>query len=592
MLKSWVRKFFAPSIAARTLQSDLLLALLLCAAAAVVMREGKENIQTIEIQQNVGAAEDLAKGLRFAALEAQLASDDLLLQMELNEGARGQREKLGDARSLVTGVIAVLSQSEFLAGSDEMRAAEETGARFVALTTDVMDARNNDIAMGDQLRELHNRLGVLGPELNDRLFALEESLEDRNDELQRSIINDTQQMKGLVVAVVLVGLVCLILRAGHIFHAVIRPANRLAEVTTALSRGKMDTEIPEIRVIELAAIGRALAVFRDIGLEAGRLRTEKQEAEAREQAARTERATERAKLAARALEAEKKAAQTRREAMLTLAERFDESVAAVVEGVSVAAQQLDESLSVMTETMKRAGSQADEVASATRSAAESVQTVATATHELSLSIQEIALQVEQQASLSVDAQEVSEVGETEAARLTQQTANIGKISTAINEIASQTNLLALNATIEAARAGDAGLGFAIVAGEVKGLAAQTGHSATEISTLIDAVKAHVDGTVGSVRDVASSLDNVRQIAANVSTAVEQQRAATEEITRHASDAAVGTEQVTAGIDGVHRAVSDASLLSGEIRDASASLRQQAEELSRAAGEFTKHLRAA
>lgn len=50
------------------------------------------------------------------------------------------------------------------------------------------------------------------------------------------------------------------------------------------------------------------------------------------------------------------------------------------------------------------------------------------------------------------------------------------------DIAKRTNLLALNATIEAARAGDAGKGFGVVAGEVKGLSMQAAQNSKELRT--------------------------------------------------------------------------------------------------------------
>lgn len=109
---------------------------------------------------------------------------------------------------------------------------------------------------------------------------------------------------------------------------------------------------------------------------------------------------------------------------------------------------------------------------------------------------------------------VNEIKETE--KISNQ---INDFTELINGIAEQTRLLSLNAAIEASRAGSAGKGFNVVAGEIRKLAIQSKQAADEIGNLIKMNERRIKSSINKTTEVFEALENINTNFQNLNTTI-------------------------------------------------------------------------
>lgn len=110
-------------------------------------------------------------------------------------------------------------------------------------------------------------------------------------------------------------------------------------------------------------------------------------------------------------------------------------------------------------------------------------------------------------NMSTLAKEISGAASSLSA-LNERTEKIEQVTEVINGVAEQTNLLALNAAIEAARAGEQGRGFAVVADEVRALAAKTAAATGNIAEMLRAIRQQAQETGTAMSGLVDLSENV------------------------------------------------------------------------------------
>jgi len=256
-------------------------------------------------------------------------------------------------------------------------------------------------------------------------------------------------------------------------------------------------------------------------------------------------------------------------------ERLQETVSKVREGANIITTSSREIATGSIDLSQRTSEQASSLEETASSMEEFTATVKRNAHNAGKA-NELANNARDRAQ---EGNDVVKAAVSAMAEIRNSSGKISEIIRVINEIAFQTNLLALNAAVEAARAGDQGLGFAVVAAEVRSLAQRSASAASEIRGLIG-------DSVEKVEVGSKQVDVCGEVFNTIAERIREVSDIVSEITLASEEQASGIDQVNTAIVQMDTMTQKNAALVEEAAAASQSMEEQAYALNRTMEFFT------
>ena len=490
-------------------------------------------VQAKWLQSALTVGEMQAAILRYqTSIRDHLLADDPNTEAQIEAALKIQEQKIKE--NFAAYEILKTSANE-RATYEEFRGVWES---YAAAGEEVLAAsRNQDFATGREL--FTNKLIKIG-ERNDELLSKERELNKQGAE---AAVKRGDDLYDFAVRFVLGGLTLITLVGLAIATLLVRDVSRgitsIIEPMQALSQGDLSAIIPHSDDdTEIGQMAATLQFFKEALVR----KKASDDATAAEASAKIGRATR----------------------VDNITREFESAIGELIGSLSSSSTELNAAANTLTMTADSTGRISCEAADASQEVSSNVQSIAKTAEEITSSVKEIGRRVLEASRIADEAVEQAESTDGKIAQLSQSASRIGDVIKLITAVAEQTNLLALNATIEAARAGEAGRGFAVVASEVKMLAAQTAKATDEIAVQIAGMQAATNESVQAIREIGTTINSISEISATISAAVEQQGVATQEITRNVQQAAKRSGAVASSIADVSRGAGETGSASNQI----------------------------
>jgi len=359
---------------------------------------------------------------------------------------------------------------------------------------------------------------------------------------------------GLVAILLLVGITLLALD-----KIAVKPLRELEAYARRVSEGDLDCTLDLVRRNEIGALADSLRSM--VGSLKGKI------AEADEKSERAQEASERAAKATEAAEAARAAAErARAEGMLQAASKLE----GVVDTVTTASEELSAQVEQASHGAEQQTARVGETATAmeemnvtvlevARNAGQAAESAKSARGRAESGAEIVAHVVQEISRIQTTAMELK----TEMTTLGSQAESTGQILGVISDIADQTNLLALNAAIEAARAGEAGRGFAVVADEVRKLAEKTMSATKEVGDAIRDIQTGTRKNVGNVEQVVGMIDAATDLAGTSGEALREIVGLVDSTAEQVQSIATAAEEQSSTSEEINRSIEDVNRISAE-----------------------------